>query len=262
MKLVLIKIGGCLITHKNSEMPKINEELMDQIAGELSEAYKELKDVSLIIIHGAGSFGHPIVKRTGIHKGIKNHEQLLGFAETQRLQNELNSIFCNLLIKKGMPAIPVQASASSIMENKRLKSMDIDVIKGLLEVGMVPVLYGVPSYDLENKCSILSGDQIMTYLASRLNAKKLIFATDVEGVYSADPKKDKNAVLIERISKDNIDKLLLEGSNHTDVTGGMYGKIMEILNLKLKAQIINGAVPGNIIKALKDEKVGTIVDLK
>ncbi len=258
--LVILKIGGSVITDKHSTVPKVNFENLNRIAEEIS-----YYDGKLILIHGAGSYGHQIVKRTGIHKGISNEEQVIAFAETQRLQNELDSIVCKALINKGVPAIPVQASASAIMRKGRLVSMDVNAVTGFLETGLVPVLYGVPAYDEEQKCSILSGDQIAPFLAKKLGVKKIIHGTNVDGVFTADPNKDPNAVLIREINKNNVEEAMkaLGGSSAVDVTGGMLGKVKELLSLAeegIESLLINAEKPGNIKKALlREEVTGTIV---
>ena len=257
--LIIIKVGGCLITDKSSSEPKVNYNNLNRIAIELSRAYKEL-GCSMIVIHGAGSYGHPIVKRTGIDEGIKNERQLIDFAETQRLQNEFNSVVCKSLINEGLPAFPFQASASSVMSDKRLVKINAEVIKGIIKLRMIPVLYGVPAFDKKQGCSILSGDQLMTYLGREFKADKLIFATDVLGVYTSDPKKDKNAKLINYINKDSLKQINLSDGVNTDVTGGMLGKVYELIGFK--AQIINGLVKDNVYKALKGAMIGTMIDLK
>ena len=45
----------------------------------------------------------------------------------------------------------------------------------------------------------------------------------------------------------------------TDVTGGMLGKISELLKSGVEAKIINAQIPGNIARALKGEKFGTTI---
>lgn len=258
--MIILKIGGSVITDRKSETPKVNFDNLRRIAKEISQ-YKG----KMILIHGAGSYGHQIVKRTGIHKGITNQDQIIAFAETQRLQNELNSIICNELIAAGVPAIPCQASASAIMSSGRLKSMNIDAIKGFLDVGLVPVLYGVPAYDEVQKCSILSGDQIVPYLAKEFNVKKIIHGTNVDGVFTSDPHIDKNAKLIKIINSENLDevKKALTGSATVDVTGGMFGKVNELLELaKTGAEsfLVNAEKPDCVRKALLGETVvGTII---
>jgi isopentenyl phosphate kinase len=258
--LIILKIGGSVITDKFSKEPKIDEKNLERISKEIASVYDK-KKMSLILVHGAGSYGHVIVKETGIDKGIVREEQLKAFAETQRLQNELNVLVTKQLIKDGIPAFPCQASSFAVMDSKRLVRMDTSAIKGLLDIGMVPVLYGVPAYDKEQKSSILSGDQIAPYLGVEFNAKKIIHGTNVDGIFTSDPNKDPNAELIPEISSENIDKVKewLAGSTATDVTGGMFGKIMEILNSGVEAQVVNALVPGNIVKAIRGEKIGTII---
>lgn len=258
--LIVLKVGGSVITDKFSEQPKVNEQNLRRIVKEISSVYDKDR-MSLVFIHGVGSFGHPIVKRTGIHEGIEREEQLIAFAETQRLQNELNNIVTKLLIEEGVPAFPCQASSFAVMESKKLVKMDIEAIKGLIEIGIIPVLYGVPAYDKKQKSSILSGDQIAPYLGSKLNAKRIIHGTNVAGIFTSDPKKNPKARLIPEINKDNIDKVkeYLTGSTATDVTGGMFGKIMEVMNVGIEAQIINALIPNNIVKAMMGEEIGTII---
>jgi len=257
-ELIVLKIGGSLITKKSEQKPSLNIKNIKRISAEIKNGFNPEKN-SLVLIHGAGSYGHPIVKRTGIHKGIKTKEQLVDFAETQRLQNVLNSLVCKELIKKKLPAVPCQPSSSAVMKNGKLDSLDLKAIKGMLEINLIPVLYGVPAYDSAQKCSILSGDEIISYLAKNLNASRIIHATDVSGVYDSDPKKNKNAALIKKFTKNNLSAL--SSSSNTDVTGGMMKKVSEIIELGIETEIISGLEKGNIEKALKGQKgMGTAVN--
>ncbi|MEM5778629.1 MAG: isopentenyl phosphate kinase [Candidatus Aenigmatarchaeota archaeon] len=260
MNLIILKIGGSVITDKFSKKPKVNHKNLKRIAKEIAYAYNKEK-MSLIIVHGAGSYGHVIVKKTKIDKGIKSYKQLKAFAETQRLQNELNSIVTKYLIKEGLPAIPCQASSFVVMDLGKIEEMSLSAIKGLLEMKMIPVLYGVPAFDKSKKCSILSGDQIAPYLAKKLNSKRIIHVTNVNGVYTEDPNKNPNAKLIKVINSKNINqvKKWLGNSTATDVTGGMFRKVSELLKIGIEAQIVNGLVPENIAKALNGERIGTLI---
>lgn len=258
--LTIIKVGGSVITDKNSQSPKARLEVIGRISKELYEFYKKGKS-PMVLIHGAGSYGHAIVKRTGIDKGIKNETQKLDFAETQKLVTELNCIVTESLIIAGVPAFPCQASSTAIMKGGKLVSMDLTSIIGMVGEGIVPVLYGVPAYDSVQKCSILSGDAIMPYMASKMGAEKILSATNVDGVFTADPKKNSNAKLIPEISRTNIDSIrkCLSGSASTDVTGGMLGKVTELLDMGIESQIVNAETPGNILRALSGERIGTII---
>lgn len=260
-ELLILKLGGSVITDKHSDIPKVDFSNLNRLADEIARA----KPKKLIFLHGAGSYGHVEVKKSGIGGGIKTWEQVLAFAEIQRLQNELDSIVCKALIERGVPAIPCQASASAITEWGRLVAMDIEVIRGLLGIGMVPVLYGVPAYDRNQKCSILSADQIAPYLALKLGAKKIIHGTNVDGVFTGDPNRDPNAKLIPEITTKNFDEIKkwLTGSTAIDVTGGMFGKVSECMDAAksgVESLLVNALKPDYVRKALIGERViGTVI---
>ena len=266
MERIILKIGGSVITEKEKERPAVNKDNLQKIAKQIGAFYLKNKKTPFIIIHGAGSYGHQIVHKTDIHNGIKTEAQLIDFAQTQRLQNELNLIVTEILIENQIPAMPVQASAMAVMKNKKLIHMDADVIEGLVNIGMVPVLYGVPAFDETQKCSILSGDEIAPYLAKKLKFNKIIHATNVNGIFTSNPFEDEKAKLIKRINKSNYEKIKkgISGSNTIDVTGGMLKKITELMKIAdcgIKSQIISALIEDNITKVLEgNETIGTIVE--
>ncbi len=227
------------------------------MGSEIAKAYFE-ESFKLIIVHGAGSYGHPIVKRTGIDEGISRPDQVFSFAQTQLLQNKLNSEVCEILQYYKLPVIPIQPSASAIMENKRLISINDDLIKSLVELSLIPVLFGVPAFDKAQKCSILSGDQITVYLAKSMKPQKIIFTTNVDGIIT------KNQDIIEKISRNNFDSIKenFYKAKYDDVTGSMAGKIGELLTLTgIKSYIINGNTKNIVYNILKGNKVrGTIIE--
>ncbi len=260
-KLLIMKLGGSLITHKNRWYPSINEENLKRLSKEIKRGLESRKDLSLILIHGAGSYGHVLAK---IYKAMEENDyskKLMGFAEIQKLQNILNAKVCDFLLDEDIPAVPMQASFSAVLENGKLKKMDIEAIKGMVEVGLVPVLYGVPAYDEKKKGNILSGDTILVYLTEKLSEffeiESVVHITNVDGVFDRNPE-ESNAKLIERIDKNNIDIILnvVSKSNNIDVTGGMWKKVSTLSRLKnVKCIIANGNREGVVEKIILGEKV-------
>ena len=256
MELVILKIGGSVITHKESSFPKMNYENLEIVANQL----KEIKQ-PYVLVHGAGSFGHPIARKM---KGdIKNKEQLLIVAEAQRLQNKLNCFVVDVLIKKGIPAMPCQPSSHVVLRNKRIVKMETKAIEGMLKLGLIPVCYGVPAYDEFQGIAVLSGDQITPYLAEKLGAERIIEASDVNGIYTNDPKTNKRAKKIKEINSGNFEEIkkCLSGSKAIDVSGGMLQKYLELIDAAkkgIKCQIIHFK---DIKKAFEWKEVGTIISL-
>ena len=89
---------------------------------------------------------------------------------------------------------------------------------------------------------------------------------DVDGLYTADPKTDSSAKLIDHIAVEELKSLKhkIAGSKSTDVTGGMLGKMREVtfaIEHDIETVIINATKSGRVYKALKGEEViGTIIE--
>ncbi len=256
MELTIIKIGGSVITDKRSGKPKLNWRHLDSIANQL----KDFKS-PFIVIHGAGSFGHPLAKKTGIDKSVISDAQLLAFAKTQKLQNELNCLVCDIFIKKGIPAFPAQASSHAVLERGRLVEMGTEALAGLLRLKMVPVTYGVPAFDKAWGSAILSGDQIAPYLAKHLGVKKIIELSDVEGIFTSDPKIDRKADLIKEINWDNFEKVhqCLSNGEAADVTGGIKQKYIELIAAAKDGVTIQFIHFNALRDALQGRAVGTTI---
>jgi isopentenyl phosphate kinase len=261
MELVILKIGGSVITHKESSFPKMDYKNLEIVANQL----KEIKQ-PYVLVHGAGSFGHPIARKAkiDINKGIENEKQILIVAEAQRLQNKLNCFVAQALIKKGIPAMPCQPSSHAVLRKGRIKRMETKAISGMLKLGLIPVCYGVPAFDEFFGIVVLSGDQITPYLAQKLKAKRIIEASGVDGIYTSDPKVNKKAKKIKEINVQNFEEIkkCLSGSRAIDVSGGMLQKYLELIKSAkkgIKCQIIHFK---DIKKAFEGKRVGTIISLR
>ncbi|MBN2361215.1 MAG: isopentenyl phosphate kinase family protein [Deltaproteobacteria bacterium] len=255
----VIKLGGSVVTDKGSDRLTVRRDVVRRLAEEIGASHLE----RLVLVHGAGSFGHRIVKRTGIDRGVEMPGALAAWAETQRLQYVLAAEVAEICIGAGIPAIVCQASASARLRRGRLESMEVEVVRAILQQGGVPQLYGVPAVDAEQGCAILSGDQIAPFLAQRLGIGLVIHGTDVDGVFESDPALGPTA-RVPRIGRGNAAAVLaaLGGSAHVDVTGGMRGKVESLLQWAqhgVCARIVDATRPGRLAQALAGEEVGTLV---
>jgi len=253
----LQKIGGSVITERTSNRPEPRLEEMKRIAKEISEGLSE--DYSLALVHGGGSHGHQIVDETEIDKGIDSVEDLMSFSITQSQMDELNYTFTNVLQGEDVPAFSTQPSASAIMKDGKLENMDYEAVGGLLGEGLVPVLYGVPAYDTEKGCSILSGDEILPYLGDKFEVEEVLHGTNVRGIYPEDPKDFENDDIVDRIDSMDEAKNYLGGSQYTDVTGGMRKKVEYLFEYGVPGRIFDATESGNVRKVLDGEDLGTYI---
>jgi isopentenyl phosphate kinase len=257
----ILKIGGSVITDKSKEMG-VRMDTISRLADEILEAQPK----NLIIVHGGGSFGHPVAQKYAIKEGFKDPAQVIGFAETHHVMTVLNGLFMDALIWRGIPAIGMAPASCILTKNGRIACFEEGLLKRLLEMGFIPVLYGDAVLDTELGFTILSGDQITAFLALKLRAEKIVIGVDVDGLYDADPKTNLGAKMFEYLRLNELMEIRrkLGGSSACDVTGGMSNKIAELIpaiEQGIPVLIVNASKPKYIYKALKGEKVkGTLIE--
>ena len=262
--MIILKIGGSILTNKDSKTSEVDAVSLNRIASEI-RASMDASPKKLVIVHGAGSFGHPPAKKHRIGDEFDKSlypQKRLGFCEIQNEVKKLNMFICEAFIKKALPVVAVPASAFITATNKRITGGNLDLFKNYLSKGFIPVIYGDVVLDDELEFCVISGDQLIQYLAKNLNPDKVILGTDVDGVYDKNPKTHDDAVFFEKFSSlEDLDTL--EGTTNVDVTGGMVGKIRELLflaDLGIESKIINAEVEDNIFKVLENRDVkGTII---
>ncbi len=248
--ITILKIGGSVITDKGADDGAAKVDRIRRIADEIAGFTGKL-----VIVHGAGSFGHPQVKRFGL-TGKFDHK---GSIITHMSVRELNTIVVSALNSAGVIALPLHPMACAISCNGRILNMFTDPLERMLDNGFVPVLHGDMVMDTELGISVLSGDQIVPYLALRLNASRVGIGSAEEGVL------DNTGKLIPFISNENFNniKAYLGGSSNIDVTGGMLGKVLELLKLSEQSNstsyIFNASNEGNIYGFLSGRNIGTAI---
>jgi len=253
--LTILKLGGSVITKKDKPLTP-NLQAIKRLAKEISQA--DFKP--LIIIHGGGSYGHPIAKKYRITEGFMDDSQLFGVSETHEAMVTLNALLIGNLLKCGLPAFSLPPSSFFLTKKGRIQTFNERILIMALKLGLIPVLFGDVVFDVEQGFVILSGDQIAAALAIRLNAKRIIMGIDVDGLYDSDPKRNPSARLLGEVSLKTLSKMMrhISGSQELDVTGGMLGKILELkaaVEHGVEALIVNALSPNNIYKSLKGEEV-------
>ena len=216
---ILLKLGGSVITDKKTDCA-VNYDLLSFIASAITRA---ATGKGLVIIHGAGSCGHPEAKRYGLDNGAVAGGTD-GIYVTHRAVSRLNDAVVEALREKGIPAVGVHPLHMAVADNGRLVAFEYRHLEKMLILGMVPVIHGDVVMDLSRGACIVSGDQLVRYLAVVLKINRVGLATDVPGVLDG-------GCVVPEISRKMVSNLQIGNSKHTDVTGGMRGKIDELLGL-------------------------------
>lgn len=207
MALTVIKIGGSL----SSEPVKLRL-LMGKL-GTLSKTNR------LVVVPGGGELADTVReldKRFFLDSGVAHRMAILAMDQYGLLLSDL-------------------ADNSVVVRS-------FDDMKVVVDSGKLPIF--LPSQvmfeedPLENSWAVTS-DSIALYIAYRLRADKVLLVTDVDGIYTADPKKDKTATLIKEISSDE----LTTKKTRTSVDCALP----ELLkNWPITCMVINGFYPDRI----------------
>jgi uridylate kinase len=232
-KRVLLKISGEGFCHEGGY--GIEADQLEKIARECVEVAQ--MGVQLAIVVGGGNFirgatfaedGH-IPRATADYMGmLATVLNALALQETMEAMGQPTRV---------MSAISVYSVAEPFIRRRALRHLE----KGraiILAAGT-----GNPFFTTDT-CAALR--------ATEINADVLLKATKVDGVYSADPKKDKNATLYKQVTYEQVHREQLRVMDLTAITLCMERKLpLVVFNLK---------TPGNIARVVRGEPVGTMIN--
>jgi isopentenyl phosphate kinase len=243
--MIIVKLGGSAITVKEGYM-EANNAGIARLSGAVAKAWKSgMRDI--ILVHGAGSFGHALVLKYGINEGVRSAKQKEGCRKTQEACAELSGLVVSALKKKGAPAVSLAPHALIASKNRRIAKFDTAPVFTCLKAGKLPVLYGDMVQDSRLGFSVCSGDQIISYLGRK--AARIVLASNVDGVF-ADGK------LVKKITRSSFSRIKrhLSGSKTPDVTGGMAGKIAELMKVKAPCYVVNASRPERVLALILGKK--------
>lgn len=258
--VLFLKLGGSLITDK-TEVESIRVDVLTRVASEVAGALRADADLRLVLGHGSGSFGHVHAQTHGTRAGVSSDGEWRGFVDVSDSALRLNRAVTAALLQAGVAAISLSPSASAVVSDGKIESLAVEPIKAALAAGLVPVIHGDVAFDTVRGGTILSTEEVMTYLAPHLRPSRLLLAGEVPGVYDL----EKN--VISHISDENFEavKVALGGSRGADVTGGMATKVRDMLALsarlnRLEISIFSGLDAGNIAVMLaRSASLGTTI---
>lgn len=276
LEVVLVKIGGSSITHK-AERESLNGDALDWFAESISQAASSVylspsnteecssvgekmrdssRNLAFIIVHGAGSFGHFSAKDYGLkgqsEEPVSNATlsvddkrfRMRGLAETRLSVQTLNRFVVQTLFEHGVNAVGIspcfgipglEAHAGRQIGPREMLE---NIVKTTVEAGLVPVLHGDACLYGEDG-GILSGDTIMEIIGTGSWVHHSIFITDVDGVFSEDPRINADAQLLRNIFVDAESGTITtevdaSSSSHShDVTGGLAVSLWKGNEVKL-----------------------------
>lgn len=256
----IVKLGGSVITRKHEDdAPGVREDVLDRLAEELATAADDL-----VVVHGAGSFGHPLAAEHGLTDGVDDDDQRQGLARLHADVRRLNLAVLDALQRAGLPAVVTSPFGALSSNDGRPGGWNLVPVHRMIEQGLLPVSHGDVVLDTQRGVSVLSGDRIVAELARFLQAERVVFALDQDGVYTHPPDEPEAELLEtpgpEALAEARETATTGEGE---DVTGGMAGKLacaVDAVRAGSQVSFVNGLEPARVADALAGKTTGTLLE--
>jgi len=223
MRLV-IRVGGSVVASP------FNPILMNAYVDLLQDLKRQGHVVAAVV--GGGSLSRDLIK-TAHAMGLSEAAQDELAISVSRLMAQL---FVLRLGKHGTLTVPTT----------------IEDAAELLEKGRVTVMGGLKPG--------MTTDTVAAMLAERVNAELLVKASDVDGIFTRDPKKHKDAKILETLSFDDLFRFFEKERHEAGIHQVLDPEAVRILQKKrIKTVVVNGFKPENVWLAVKGKRVGTLI---
>ncbi len=260
-KVIVVKYGGSAM---------VDEELKRRVIQDVT--LLKLVGFKPIIVHGGGKEISSMVSRLGMEPKFVNglrvtDEPTMEIAEM--VLGKVNKSLVQLVESLGVRAIGISGKDGALLKvNKKysngedigfvgdVKEVNAQILWDLLEKDFLPIVCPIGMDDDYNTYNI-NADDAACAIAQAMQAEKLAFLTDIEGVYK-DPKDPETLIPVLPISE--AEKLMAEGY----IGGGMLPKIQNCIDAVnsgvSKVHILDGRIPHCLLLEIFTNKgIGTAI---
>lgn len=252
---VVIKIGTSTITH--TDTGHLNLVKLEKFVRILTDIHNQNKEL-IIVSSGAIGAGRKALGIQGKPSTLPMKQACAAVGQArlmmiyQKLFAEYNQTIAQILVTK------------NVVTNGISRINAVNTIQELLTMGVIPI---VNENDVVSTDQILDGnfgdnDTLSALVAKMIGADLLILLSDIDGLYTDDPRSNPDARFISCVEKIDDDLLsCAKGPESTFGTGGMTTKLAaaEIANGAGTDMVIaNGDDPVNVIRILEGKEVGTL----
>lgn len=258
-RTIVIKYGGSAMT---------DPELRAHVASDI--VLMKLVGINPVIVHGGGpeisSFMDRLDMPVEFSDGLRVTSDEAMEIVKMVLVGKVNKELVSAINTHGNLAVGISGDDANLIRAKQLSphlgrvgevtSIDTTVVMKLIDDGFIPVIATVAVAEDGGSYNV-NADAVAGRLAADLSADKVIFLTDVDGLY-ADPS-DKTS-LIRKLSLEPAEEIVEGGS----LKGGMVPKVSACVKAVRggvkRAHILNGTVPhALLLEVYTEEGVGTMI---
>ncbi len=254
-KRVVIKVGSSTLTHGSGY---INIRLVERLSSCLADLHNSGREI-ILVSSGAVSCG---LAKTGFRRDTLTTEQKQAAAAVG--QCVLLDMYARRFAEYGITIAQILLTRNSIDE-PGMRSHAATTLELLLSQGIIPIVNENDTISNE-QIKIGSNDTLASAVAVLVGADLLINMSDIDGLYTADPRKNPDAEFVPVV--DNIDDSIAsfaKGAGTERGTGGMIAKIESaktVCDAGIPMVIVNGQNPDILYNVFDGDFKGTYFTAK
>jgi len=252
MKRIVVKIGSSTLTSGTNELSKAQiVDLVGQIAHLKQNGYQ-----LILVSSGAMAAGLEALRYPELPKFIPAKQMLAAVG-----QPRLMKIYSDLFGLFNLTVAQVLLTRLDLSDRTRYLNAR-NTLEALLAQDLIPIINENDTVATE-EIRVGDNDNLSALVSNLIEADLLIMLTDKEGLFTADPDRDKNAVLITEVTGERIPDYLKKAAGKSSSetgTGGMYTKIQAADLARrsgTKVVITKGSNPDVILRVVNGDSLGT-----
>ena len=249
---IVVKVGTSTLTHATG---KTNLRIVGRLAAVLSDLRNAGREV-VLVSSGALAVG---VQSLGLRERPRDTPSRQAAAAVG--QCELMFLYDKIFGEYGNTVGQLLLTRGDFTHEDRRENL-LNTFTKLLELGAIPVVNENDSVSTEEIEGMHFGDNdnLSALVAKLIHADALIFFTDTDGLYTANPSEDDSARRIPVVEKVTKEILALGGSGGSRGTGGMATKLEAAkvaTEAGIDAVILAGASPEDLYQLMDGRQIGT-----
>lgn len=247
---MVVKVGTATITEESGRVSHQRvKQLVDQVAG------ARLRGIDAALV-SSGSIAAGMEKM-GMDRRPREMESLQAVAAVG--QGLLVQMYAEIFGGRGITVGQVLLTQSDMTHRQQYLNAR-HTMERLFEMGVIPVINENDTVATE-EISFGDNDMLAALTASLAGAQLLVLLTDTEGLYTADPRKHREARLLKRVDRITDETLEIGGETGSSrSSGGMSSKVQAAkiaVSSGISVVIADGRAPGVIDDILDGKEVGT-----
>ncbi|RKJ38098.1 glutamate 5-kinase [Acutalibacter sp. 1XD8-33] len=255
-KRLVVKVGTSTLTHSSGAL---NLHSMERLVRVLSDLSGEGRQV-ILVTSGAIAVGTA-------RMGLEQRPDSLGMKQAAAAvgQCRMMHIYDKFFTEYNRTMAQILLTGDDVEEPSRAEHLR-RTFSALLDIGVIPVVNendSVSSAEIETgRHKVLGDNDTLSAIVARLcGADLLVLLSDIDGLYSADPRATPDAKLFRQVSELTPEILQMAGgAGSWQGTGGMATKL-SAAKIAMEAGcdmvIANGANPEALYEILEGKKIGT-----